>query len=203
MHLTIEQLHEGLEHIRQSPRDRGVIELIVRRPRVGEREVLDAGELDLTAGLLGDTWGVRSSSRMRDRSPHPDMQVNVMNARAIALIAQQKERWPLAGDQLYVDLDLSAEHLPPGTRLAIGDAVIEVTDQPHTGCAKFGSRFGADATTFVNSPLGRQLNLRGINARVVRGGIIRLGDIVTRVPPNADTAAPLGEYGAPPSRSAT
>jgi hypothetical protein len=176
----MEQLQAGLAHIRHSPRDRGVLEQIVRRPGVGEREALEAGELDVTEGLKGDTWKVRSSSRTPDRTPHPGMQVNIMNARAIALIAQRRDRWSLAGDQLYVDLDLSSEQLPPDTRLAMGDAVIEVTDQPHAGCAKFASRFGVDAMTFVNSPTGRLLNLRGINARVVQSGTIRVGDVIGR-----------------------
>ena len=97
------------------------------------------------------------------------------------LLAQRPERWSLAGDQLFVDLDLSPENLPPGTRLAMGSAAIEVTKQPHTGCAKFVERFGLDAVKFVNSDEGKQLHLRGINARVALPGVIRVGDIVSKV----------------------
>jgi hypothetical protein len=179
-HLNTEQLLAGLDEIRRSPADGGSLELIVRRPAVGERETLDVAELALDAGLVGDSWGRRGSSRSSDGKAHPDMQLNLMNSRAIALIAQDKARWRLAGDQLFVDLDLSAENLPPWTALAIGSAVIEVTDQPHTGCAKFVQRFGVDAMKFVNSTVGRQLNLRGINARVVRAGTIRIGDTVRK-----------------------
>jgi hypothetical protein len=178
---TMEELEAGLEEIRRSPRDEGVLALIVARPRVEERIVLQAGELSLEEGLVGDSWKARSSSRTADGTPHPDMQLNVMNARAIALLAQAEERWPLAGDQLYLDLDLSAENLPPGTRLALGGAVIEVTNQPHTGCRKFVARFGLEAAKLVNSTQGRQLNLRGINARVVEPGLIRRGDRVRKV----------------------
>jgi hypothetical protein len=178
-HLERAELEAGLEGIRQSPGDEGVLDLIVRRPAVGAREVLAEGQLDLQAGLVGDTWSSRASSRTADGSPHPDMQLNVMNSRVVALLAQQKARWALAGDQLFVDLDLSEANVPAGTRLAIGDAVIEVTSQPHTGCDKFVARFGLDAMKFVNSPIGRELHLRGINARVVRPGTIRAGDRVT------------------------
>jgi MOSC domain-containing protein YiiM len=181
-HLTRIELEAGLDHIRASPKDEGVLQLIVRRPAVGGREVLAVGELDVEQGLVGDTWASRSSTRSTQGVAHPDMQINVMNARAAALVAQDKERWALAGDQLYVDLDLSLANLPAGTQLDVGTAVIEVTAQPHTGCGKFVSRFGLDAMKFVNSPVGRELNLRGINARVVRPGTIRVGDRVRKRP---------------------
>ncbi len=136
-HLTAAELEAGLEEIRRSPKDGGLLRLIVRRPATDEREVLEEGVLDLSRGLVGDNWKARGSSATADGSAHPEMQLNVMNARAIALIAQARERWQLAGDQLYVDLDLSGENLPAGTRLALGSAVIEVTAEPHTGCKKF------------------------------------------------------------------
>lgn len=180
-HLTREELEAGLAEIRQSPKDEGVLEMVVRRPRTGEREVLAEGELDLTEGLVGDNWRTRGSSLTADGSAHPEMQLNIMNARAIALVAQDKGRWHLAGDQLFIDLDLSAENLPPGSRLAVGSAVIEVTAQPHTGCQKFVERFGAEAMKFVNSPVGRQLHLRGINAKVVQPGLVRVGDMVRKI----------------------
>jgi hypothetical protein len=180
-YLAMADLEAGLDLIRRSPTDAGVLELIVRRPRVNERELLLEGKLDLIDGLVGVSWRARGSSQMADRSAHPEMQLNIMNARAAGLVARSKERWALAGDQLYVDLDLSGANLPPGTRLAIGTAVIEVTAQPHTGCKKFVSRFGLDAMKFVNSPVGRALNLRGINAKVIHPGAIRVGDAVAKV----------------------
>ena len=180
-HVTMAELEAGLENIRQSPTDAGVLELIVRRPQVEAREVLEEGELHLAEGLVGDNWKTRGSSQTVDGSAHPDMQLNIMNARVIALLALQKERWALAGDQLYMDLDLSAENVPPGTRLSLGEAVIEVTDQPHTGCKKFAARFGLDALKFISSPIGKQLQLRGINAKVIRSGAIRIGDTVKKV----------------------
>ena len=185
-HLTTAELEAGLDEIRKSPKDAGVLEWIVRRPRIEEREVLQEGVLDLTVGLVGDCWSTIGSSRTADGSANPEMQINIMNSRVIALVAQDKDRWQLAGDQLYLDMDLSAENLPAGTKLALGSAVIEVTAPPHTGCKKFVSRFGLDAMKFVNSTVGQQLHLRGINARVVRPGVIRVGDAVKKTT-NAQT----------------
>jgi hypothetical protein len=183
-HLTTEQLEANLDHIRQAPRDAGTLALIVRRPAVEEREVLATGVLDEREGLVGDNWRTRGSSRTADGSAHPEMQLNIINARLVALIAPDAARRPLAGDQLHVDLDLSGENLPPGTRLAIGTAVVEVTALPHTGCSKFKARFGADALKFVNSPMGKELHLRGINAKVVQGGVIQVGDAVRKLRSN-------------------
>ena len=174
-------LEAGLDHIRQAPKDQGVLQLIVRRPATEQREVLDQGQLDLAEGLVGDNWKTRGSSRTEDGSPHPDMQLNIINVRSIGLLSPDQERWQLAGDQLFIDLDLSDENLPAGTRLAIGDTIIEVTDQPHNGCKKFAERYGQDAIKFVNSAVGKELHLRGINARVVQPGIIRQGDVVSKI----------------------
>lgn len=182
-HLNRDELETGLTQL-TSPQDDGVLDLIVRRPSIGQREVLATGTLDPGEGLVGDNWRTRGSSRTLDKSSHPDMQLNVMNSRVIHLIAQVKERWQLAGDQLFVDLDLSDGNLPPGTRLSIGSAIIEVTPQPHTGCGKFVERFGVDAMKFVNSPTGRLLRLRGLNARVIQPGTIRVGDTVRKTRPS-------------------
>lgn len=179
--LTTAELERGLDDIRRSPKDEGMLEMIVRRPQNGEREVLAAGELHLLDGLIGDNWSSRGSSRTADGTAHPEMQLNIMNSRMIALVAQSKDRWPLAGDQLYLDLDLSEENLPAGTQLALGTAVIEVTAQPHTGCKKFIARFGLEAMKFVNSEVGRQLRLRGINAKVVKPGIVQIGQVAKKL----------------------
>ena len=180
-HLTMSELEAGLGEIARSPRDKGVLEMIVRRPQVGEREILEEGQIDLVDGLVGDSWKNRSSRRTADGTPHPDMQLNLMNSRVVALVSQDKSRWHLAGDQLFVDFDLSEANVPAGTRLAIGSAVIEVTAQPHTGCGKFVERFGLDAMKFVNSPEREHLHLRGINARVVRPGVMRVGDTISKL----------------------
>jgi hypothetical protein len=184
-HLTMAEIEAGLPEVRRSPQGAGTLELVVRRPATDAREVLAVGELDLAVGLAGDTWSVRPSSRTPDRSPNPESQLNIINARFAALIAgPDRNVWALAGDQLYVDLDLSTAALPAGTQLAIGgQAVIEVTPEPHTGCAKFAARFGRDAHAMVWSDRGKRLRLRGLNARVVSGGAIRAGDAVLVLPP--------------------
>lgn len=180
-HLTMEELEAALDHLRETPKDEGVVELIVCRPQVDEREVLELAELDPVNGLIGDNWCVRPSKRTPDGSPHPEMQINIINSRVAALVAQEKERWSLAGDQFYIDMDLSKENLPAGTRLAIGSAVVEVSPLPHTGCHKFVARFGEDAMKFVNSEVGKELCLRGINAKVVQAGVVRLGSTAKKI----------------------
>jgi len=181
-HRSVAELAAGLDEVRASPTDDGTLEIIVARPAVGERVVLAVGELSLADGLVGDSWNQRGSSRTGDGGPHPDMQLNLINARLSALIADGTvEHRVLAGDQLHVDLDLSEVNLPAGTRLAIGGAVIEVTAQPHTGCAKFAERFGKEALRFVNIGAGKELRLRGINAKVVQPGAIAAGDVVKKV----------------------
>jgi hypothetical protein len=184
-HLDTVSLEAGVPEVERAPKDDGRVELIVRRPVVEEREVLDEATLDTDHGLLGDNWLPRGNRRTPDGSADPAAQLTIMNARAAGLIAGERERWPLAGDQLYVDFDLSRENLPPGSRLSIGSAVVEISEQPHTGCAKFNARFGEDALHFVNSPIGRALNLRGINTRVITGGVVRVGDTIRKVPPVA------------------
>ena len=176
---TPAELETGLDTVRAAPRVEGVVELIVRRPAVGEREVVEEAELDLGQGLVGDNWSARGRSGGRPAST--DAQVTVMSSRAVHLAARDRDRWALAGDQLYVDLNLSRDNLPPGTRLAVGSAVIEVTGVPHTGCKKFAERFGLEALEFFNSPDGRALNLRGVNTRVVQPGVVRVGDAVRRL----------------------
>jgi hypothetical protein len=176
---TTDELTAALGHLRAAPPTDGTLALVVRRPAQGERELLDEGTLDLEGGLLGDNWLSRATSHAVASGAHLKAQLNVMSARMVALLADSPERQALAGDQLFVDLDISHDNLPTGARLAIGDtAVIEVTDKPHNGCAKFRARFGDEALDFVNSEAGKQLRLRGFNARVVTPGVVRPGDAV-------------------------
>jgi hypothetical protein len=164
-----------------SPQDKGTIEMIVCRPTIGERNVLQHGELHPVQGLIGDNWLVRGSRNTEDGSAHPELQITLMNSRIIHVLAQERERWPLAGDQLFVDFDLSIDNLPIGQRIAIGTAILEVSAFPHNGCAKFTERFGSEATRFVNSPEGRQLRRRGVNAHIIQGGTICVGDLISKI----------------------
>ena len=177
-HLTTAEIEQEINHILASPKDNGLIELIVRRPKGNKREVLESGMLNVETGLVGDNWLTRGSSRTGNGLGHPEMQLNLMNYRFAELIAGDRHQVPLAGDQFFVDLDLSGENLPVGTRLLIGEALIEVTSVPHLGCKKFVERFGMDAMKYANSEFGRKHNLRGINAKVVSGGRVAAGGTI-------------------------
>lgn len=183
-HLSFPEIEARAAAHGPSPTDKGVVQMIVCRPRLEERLILQQAELDTETGLVGDSWLTRGSSRTADGSAHPGMQLTIMNSRVIAALEREQARWPLAGDQLFIDLDLSEDNLPPGQRLAIGTAVVEISPIPHTGCAKFTERFGSDAIKFVNSPEGRRLRRRGVNVRIVQGGVVRVGDEVTKIKPD-------------------
>ncbi len=196
-------LEAGLEHLRAAPEDAGTVRLVVRRPDLGVREILEVGELTEADGLLGDTWLARARSRAIADGRHFDAQVNVMSARMVGLLADSPEEQAYAGDQLFLDLNISHANLPTGSRLAFGEpgaggAVIEVSAKPHNGCAKFTARYGEDAMHFVNNETGKALRLRGFNARVIEAGVVRPADVVrvvrrgglddqTRVPAEVST----------------
>ena len=176
------ELDAGLETILAAPKTNGAVDMVVSRPRTDEREVLDEGFLDPLEGLRGDRWLSDASRAAADGVPDPATQITVMSSRVIDLLAGDRDRWPLAGDQLFVDLDITVENLPPGTRLRVGEAIIEVSAEPHTGCSKFTARFGSAAIRFVNSPSGRALRLRGLNARVIEAGTVCPGDAIAKLP---------------------
>lgn len=179
--LSLDELNSGLSEIRRSPKNYGVLEAIVIRPAENKRVSLQQCQVSSDLGIHGDNWADGCWLALPDGRPHPDVQVAIMNARAIALIAQAKDRWPLAGDNLYVDLDISDENLQSGQKLAIGSSVFEITDVPHNGCKKFAERFGKDAVKFVNSPDGKLFHLRGIYAKVIQAGSISVGDRIQKL----------------------
>lgn len=181
MHRSIDDLTEGLEYLLDSPAAAGVVEMIAARPAEDQRELLTTAKLDTEIGLVGDSWKARGAGHTEDGSADRKAQLTLMNSRVIDLVAGERHRWALAGDQLYVDLDLSQQNLPPGSRLQIGDAVIEISDKAHTGCKKFASRFGAEALRFVNTGVGRDARFRGVNAFVVKSGEIGVGDSVLKL----------------------
>lgn len=178
---SMAELEAALPHLQAAPADEGVVQMVVARPTVNERTLLSSGQFSIRNGLEGDSWRSRGSKRTADGSAHPEMQVTLMNGRFLDLIAGEKERWPLAGDQLIVDMDLSESNLPPGQRLQIGTAVFEVTPMPHTGCRKFSDRFGKDAVKFANNAHGKQLRLRGMYVQVVVAGEVQVGDCIQKI----------------------
>jgi MOSC domain-containing protein YiiM len=180
-HLTRAELEAGLPHIIASPAADGVLEAIVIRPEHGVRRMVASAEISLAGGVHGDHWAKGCWKSTEDGRPHPDVQICIMNARCIALIAQERGNWAPAGDNLFIDMDLTPENLPAGQRLAVGSAVIEITAVPHAGCQAFINRYGRDACVFVNTGEGKRLRLRGIYARVVKDGEIAVGDRVTKV----------------------
>ena len=180
-HLTMDELKQGMPDILASPKDNGVLRAIVVRPAENERMDVAARDISLAGGLHGDHWAKGCWKTTEDGKPDPDVQICIMNARCIDLIAQGRDTWPPAGDNLFIDMDLSPANTPPGTRLTIGSAELEITAVPHNGCDKFIARYGRDACVFVNTGEGRTLRLRGIYGRVVRDGHITVGDVVKKV----------------------
>ena len=196
MHRDTAELATHLDHILSAPTDIGRVEMIVRRPEEGEREVVQYGRLTLADGLVGDNWKTRGNTNTEDGAADPEAQVTLMNARVTDAVAKITDRWPLCGDQLYIDLDISVENLPAGTRLAVGDAVVEISAKPHTGCAKFSERFGPEALRFVNVGVGRENRFRGVNAFVVRAGNVAVGNKTEKLEPEdpRGSVALLGPY---------
>lgn len=178
MHRTTTELEGHVASILEAPKDAGPIEMIVRRPAEGDREVVESAVLTTAEGLLGDNWVERVDE---NGDPYFPAQLTLMNARVADAVAVTRERWPLAGDQVYVDMDISHDNLPPGARIRLGDAIVEISDVPHTGCNKFSGRFGAEALRFANVGVGRDNRFRGVNAFVVEGGSFSVGDKVTKV----------------------
>jgi len=171
-HRTTAELDAGLPEILAAPRDAGTVAMIVRRPCERQREILETASLDPAVGMVGDRWSIPTPTK----TPHPGKQITVMSARVIALIAGTD--WAPAGDQFFVDLDLTEANLPIAARFTIGDAILEVTTDPHTGCKKFAERFGVDALAWTKNPATAHLRLRGLHARVITPGTVRRLDTV-------------------------
>ncbi len=180
-YLSTAELEAGLNNVIDSPKDNGRLEMIVRRPGSGQREQLEEGILDLKEGLIGDNWKLRKNSRTPDAPPNPETQITLINTRLISLLAVDRDRWKLCGDQLFIDLDLSFANIPPGTRLDLGSTVLEITAHPHTGCKSFSEWFGPEALQFINNPRGRELNLRGVHARIIKAGPVKIGNIARKI----------------------
>ncbi len=181
VNLTFDELMGAWADIDPSPTESGTVEMIVRRPETESREHIQEGELSTVDGLVGDNWLARGSSSTPDGSAHPEAQITLMSTRIIDIIAQDKDNWDLAGDQFFVDFDLSMDNLPTGSKIQVGSAILEISEKPHTGCAKFAKRYGASARKFVMTDEGKQARLRGVNARVIQAGTVKVNDIIKKL----------------------
>jgi MOSC domain-containing protein YiiM len=180
-HLTTPELEQTLPTVLASPRDVGRLEVIVVRPTADERQTPASILITPERGVEGDHWLSDFPTDPTHNEMHLDSQVSLMNARFLRQIAVEEEAVCLAGDNLVVDLDLSEENLPAGSRLAIGDAVtLEITATPHTGCTKLAARYGQESRAFMNNPRGTALHLRGRYARVLTAGTATIGDTVRK-----------------------
>lgn len=166
-HRTWAELESGLQALPPAPRDLGRVTAIIRRPEPQQRESLESVDLSVEAGIPGDAWN-------RAPTKSPEGQLAVMNTAIARLIANGQDL-VVFGDNLFVDLDLSAASLPSGSRLSVGNAIVEVTPLPHNGCKKFHARFGPDALRLVQAPGTRAQNYRGIYWKVVTSGQVQVG----------------------------
>ena len=178
---TRDELQAALPDVLAAPKDGGTVDLIVVRPQKGQRQTPASVRLSLAGGVEGDHWAKGCWLTLDDGSPHPDVQICLMQSRMIRAIAGDIENWAPAGDNLFIDMDLGPANCPPGTRLALGSVEMVVTEEPHNGCQNFIDRYGRDACVFVNTGQGAELRLRGIYTRVTRDGTVSVGDTVRKI----------------------
>lgn len=179
--VTQPEIDQRLSSVLDSPKDQGTVEMIVVRPFKNQRKTLIHVLFSPEAGVTGDNWKTQCWKKLNDGQSDPDVQVAIMNARMIDMLTDDKAHWPLAGDQLFVDFDLSVTNLSPGDQLQIGDAVLQITAEPHRGCSKFKQRFGELAMHCVNSAQGDAHRLRGIYAKIISAGNVSVGDVIHKI----------------------
>lgn len=194
-HRTMADLKAALPHILAAPKDGGDLRMIVVRPASGQRETPATARLTGAGGVEGDHWSKGCWRTTEAGDPHPDVQICMMSSRTIEAIAGDPENWAPAGDNLFLDLDLTPDNLATGDRLEIGTTLLEITAEPHHGCQSFIDRYGRDACLFVNLGDGKRYALRGRYARVLRDGDITVGDTVTVIRAETTESAPALETG--------